>query len=83
MQIIFSNHAKNQMVERDLSEDEIISTILRPDKIVPQSKGKFKAVKLIKKENKKYLMVVIFCKVNSIKKVVTVFLTSKIKKYLI
>jgi hypothetical protein len=82
MRIAFSEHAKHQMLERNLLETEIISTILKPDKIIPQSYGKFQAVKLVKKNGKRYLMVVIYRKTNSSLKVITAFLTSKIKKYL-
>jgi len=82
MEIVFSEHAKHQMLERNLSKSEIISTVLKPNKIIPQSHGKFQAVKLVKKNGKQYLMVVIYRKTNSSLKVITAFLTSKIKKYL-
>jgi hypothetical protein len=82
MKIVLSEHAKKQMLERNLIESEIISTILKPDKIIPQSHGKSQAVKSIKKNRKQYLMVVIYRKTNSSLKVITAFLTSKIKKYL-
>jgi hypothetical protein len=42
MKIIFSEHAKFQMAERNLSEAEIISTILKPNKVILQSPGKFR-----------------------------------------
>jgi hypothetical protein len=57
MKIVFSEHAKHQMLERNLLESEIISTILKPDRIIPQFHGKFQALKLIKKNRKQYLMV--------------------------
>lgn len=82
MKTIFSKHAKNQMFERNISEDDVISTLLKPDKIISQPDKKFKAIKLIKKRDKKYLIVVIFRQINSIQKVITAFLTTKIKKYL-
>jgi hypothetical protein len=81
MQIILSEHVKYQMLERNLLESEITSTILKPDKTISQSHGKFQAVKLIKKNRKQYLMVVIYRQTNSSLKVITAFLTSKIKKY--
>ncbi|MDI6591355.1 MAG: DUF4258 domain-containing protein [Patescibacteria group bacterium] len=79
MKIIFSKHARYQMSERNISEKEIVLTLLNPDKTISQLGGKFQAVKLI---NKNYLIVVIYRQTNSIKKVITAFLTSKIKKYL-
>lgn len=82
MKIIFSEHVKNQMIERSISEDKIISALSNPGKTIPQSQGKFQAVKLTKKNGKKYLIVVIYRQINSTKKVITVFLTTKFKKYL-
>lgn len=82
MKIVFSKHARSQMLERNISEDEIIFTLLSPDRTIVQSQSKFQAVKLTKKNGKKYLMVVIYCRMNSTKKIITAFLTAKIKKYL-
>lgn len=70
------------MEERKISEKEIISTLSEPDKIILQSNQKFQAVKLTKRGNKKYLLVVIYSKTGLTKKVITAFLTAKIKKYL-
>lgn len=80
--IIFSKHACYQMVERNILETDIITTINCPDKIISESENKFRAVKLIRKNNKKFLLVIIYRKINSGKKVITAFLTTKIKKYL-
>lgn len=79
--IVLSKHARYQMKERNISEAEIISTISKPNKSIPQTQQKFQAIKLIKKNGKKYLMVVIYRQSNSVKKVITVFLTTKFKKY--
>lgn len=82
MKIVFSQHARNQMMERNISEDEIILTVSNPDKIIEQPQGKFRAIRLIKKNGKKYLIIVIYHQTNSIKMVITAFLTTKFKKYL-
>ena len=79
---MFSEHARNQMLERNISKEEIISTITNPDKIIKQASKKFRAVKLIKKNDEKYLIMVIYRQTNSAKKVITAFLTTKFKKYL-
>ena len=79
---MFSEHARNQMLERNISKEEIISTIANPEKIIKQTPKKFQAVKLIKRNGKKYLTVVIYRQTNSAKKVITAFLTTKFKKYL-
>jgi hypothetical protein len=52
MKIVFSEHAKNQVLERNISKKEIISTIENPNKIIKQTQNKFQAVRLIKKNDK-------------------------------
>ncbi len=80
--IVFTEHAAYQIIERNISKKQIIYAISKPDKIISQSNQKFQAVKLTKKGNKKYLLIVIYSITNSTKKVITAFLTTKIKKYL-
>jgi hypothetical protein len=70
------------MAERHITEGDIVSTISNPDKVVSQSEEKFQAVKLIKKSDKKYLIVAVYRQTNSVKRVITTFLTTKVKKYL-
>jgi len=83
LKIIFSEHARYQMVERNISESEIIFAVQYPDKMISQLDEKFQVIKLIKKNNKKFALVVIYRETNSAKKVITAFLTTKVKKYLI
>ena len=82
MKIVFSEHARNQMTERNIVNDEIASALSKPDKVIKQTQNKFQAVKIVKKNGKKYLIVVIYRQINSAKNVITAFLTTKIKKYL-
>jgi len=70
------------MLERNISKEEIISTIANPEKIIKQAQKKFQTIKLIKKNDEKYLIMVIYRQTNSAKKVITAFLTTKFKKYL-
>lgn len=81
-EIFFTNHALYQMKERGISKSEIVLTVSNPDKTITQPQEKFQAIKLIKRNNKKYLLVVIYRKSNSFKKIITSFLTTKINKYL-
>ena len=80
--IVFSQHALLQITERNLSESEVISAVRKPDKTILQNGQKIQVVKITKKNGKKYLMVVIYRKTNNTKIIITVFLTSKINKYL-
>ena len=79
-QIEFSDHALNQMRERDISREFIKETINHPDKIISQSQ-RTKALKFFANKDKEYLYVVIYENTAGISKVITAFITSKIKKY--
>lgn len=80
--IVFTNHARYQMFERDINKKLVIETLASPNKIILQTNLRKQAIKLFKRNKKKYLFVVIYEKTGRFKKVITVFLTSKIKKYL-
>lgn len=80
--IIFTDHALNQLRERNIAKDSVINTLDNPDKIFLQTNFRKRAVKLFKRHRKKYAMVVVYEEVDNNKKAITVFLTSKIKKYL-
>lgn len=80
--IVLSDHARKQLKERNLSEIEILKTINKPDKIIQQSTLRHKALKIIHKNKKQYLLIVVYDIKNITKEIVTAFLTSKITKYL-
>lgn len=82
MKISFSKHALYQLKERNLSRELAIETIENPSAIVEQENNRFRAVKLIRRSNKDFLTVVVYDKTNSHTEIVTVFITSKIRKYL-
>ena len=82
MQVIFSEHALYQLKERKISKEEVILALLDTDKIISQTNQRFKALKIVKRKRKKFLLIVVFEKINSKKIIITAFLTSKIKKYL-
>ena len=82
VKIIFSSHAKLQLVERKISEREVLETIDKPDNIVRQPNGRFQVLKIKEENGKKYLLIVIYEETLLVKEIVTAFYTSKIKKYL-
>ena len=82
MQVIFSKHALYQLKERKISKEEVILALLNTDKIISQTNQRFKALKIVKRKRKKFLLIVVFEKINSKKIIITAFLISKIKKYL-
>lgn len=82
MKIIFSNHAINQMEERNISRIRALEAVGNPDKIIGQLNKRIRAIKLLKIHEKDYLLIVIFEKTELEIKIITTFITSKISKYL-
>ena len=80
--VAFSDHARYQLKERHISQREVTGVVHNPDKIIQQSPYRFRAFKIITKQQTPYLLVVIYDHVNSSIEIVTAFYTSKIKKYL-
>lgn len=71
-----------QINERCLSKIEVERAIRTPWKLVQQSLRRYRAVQIIRKRSKRYLLVVIYDVRNSVREVVTAFLTAKLEKYL-
>ena len=82
MELRFTDHARQQLQERNLSESDIVKTLRKPDATIKQSSHRFRAIRKIRKHSKTYLLVVIYDMQTTHKEVITAFLTSKIKKYL-
>lgn len=82
MRIIFSDHACVQMNERNIHEEAILRAMESPDKITRQDSDRFAVQKVIRKNGKKYLLIVAYDEVGGMREVVTAFLTTKFKKYL-
>ncbi|MBU2578957.1 DUF4258 domain-containing protein [Patescibacteria group bacterium] len=79
--IVFTDHAYYQMKERKISEKSIIAALNNPDRIKSQTNQRKQLIKLFQRNKRKYFLVVIYEENRQVKKVVTVFVTSKIKKY--
>jgi len=84
MEVRLTNHARKQLVERNLSEAEVIMAVRTSDATIKQSPHRFRAVKKVHKNSgsKPHLLVVIYDTRGARKEIVTAFLTSKIHKYL-
>ncbi|MFA6393397.1 MAG: DUF4258 domain-containing protein [Patescibacteria group bacterium] len=83
MIISFSDHAILQLRTRKLKKALVISAVKMPNRIIIQSNGRLQAIKLFLKSKKKYLIVVIYENLKDDKKIITAFITSKVKKYII
>ena len=80
--IVFTEHAKGQLIERELSEMFILNSVKNPNIIKRQKDGRFQYIKSFKQKNKLFMLVCIVEKSLNTILVITVFKTSKIKKYL-
>lgn len=83
MNISFSQHALSQLKERGILRTAVFNALQSPDKIFQQSVKRFQVIKKIEKSGRRYLLIVIYDKIDfSHQQVVTAFITSKVRKYL-
>lgn len=83
MEVQFSKHAKEQMVERGISESIVLDVLQNPDQQIQESEEKviYQGIRYFDPEERNFLVRVF---VNIIKQpnvVITVYRTSKIEKY--
>jgi hypothetical protein len=79
---VFSSHARWQLIERKISEREVLEAIGEPDNVTRQPNGRFQTLKIKERKGKEYLLIVIYEETLLVREIVTAFYTSKIKKYL-
>lgn len=83
MRIVFSDHARQQMRERNLSESAIRAAILHPQSVVRQTNRRIRSVAFLPKSHERYVIVVVYDVITKERReVVTAFITSKLNKYL-
>lgn len=79
--VLFARHALQRMSGRKISQEEVKNVLKFPDKLTPQDNGVF----LAKKLRGEYLLIVahklVYTDYAIIIVVLTVYLTSKLKKY--
>ena len=80
--IVFSDHALFQMKERKIEKQKVLDCLLRADKVVEESTGRYRAVKSFQKDGRTYLFVVAYDQQENQIEIVTAFITSKLRKYL-
>ena len=80
--ISFSDHALFQMSERGISKQVVLRCLSAPEKITQQRLYRYRAMKILEKGKKDYLLVVVYDLREKQIEVVTVLITSKIQKYL-
>lgn len=80
--IIFSDHALFQTKQRKIGKQRVLDCLLRADKVVEESPGRYRAMKSFQANKKKYLFIVAYDQREKQVEIVTAFITSKVKKYL-
>jgi len=81
MDIVLSDHARYQMRERNISDNLVREAILRPDHTVPQG-ARTRFLQFVTRAEKRMLAVVVAEVRDTTCTVVTVFITSKVTKYI-
>jgi len=79
--ITFSQHAEEQLKERNLDKSLVEKAVLKPDQIIEGKKGRKIAQRLCTIKNKKYLLRIIYTEQKNTIEIVTSYLTTKIEKY--
>ncbi len=79
--IIYSEHAKNQLVERKISVQLIEKTLIEPQQILEGKSNRKVAHRVFKIDNQNFLLRVIFEDYGARLEVITAYLTTKIDKY--
>ena len=77
---IFSDHAEQQIVARKLDKQLIVNSIANPD-LIREEDGLIVIMKVIMEAKKSYLLRIFIRKDKKPNLVITVYKTSKIKKY--
>ncbi|PIU21081.1 MAG: hypothetical protein COT15_04270 [Candidatus Diapherotrites archaeon CG08_land_8_20_14_0_20_34_12] len=79
--VIYTFHATNQLLERQINKTVVEQILLKPDQLITDPKGYLIAQKIIAKNGFKFLYRVIFIRQEDCFKVLTVYRTTKIQKY--
>jgi hypothetical protein len=80
--ISFSRHARDQLIERHISEQAVRRCIEIPDNILTQPSGRIRVLKKFSKSGKVYALIVVYENIRASRRVITAFVTSKVEKYL-
>ena len=77
MRIVFSDHALHQIQERNLSKSQISRVVENPQILTNQSRNRFRAMGIISRKQKRYVLIVVYDIVgNGKKEIVTAFVSS-------
>lgn len=81
MEIRLTDHAKKQLAYRDVSQNQVIAIALSPEQIIEEPDVPPIAQSRVIEDGKTYLIRVAFRDEADVRVVITVYKTSKVKKY--
>ena len=81
MYTTYSTHAEDQLKERELSKELADQILLNPMQVLESKKGRKIAQSIVKFEKKAFLIRVVYIERPDHYNVITVYKTSRIKKY--
>ncbi|MBZ0279921.1 MAG: DUF4258 domain-containing protein [Anaerolineae bacterium] len=81
MEVQLTDHAKKQLAYRDVSQDQAIAVALSPDQLIEETDVPSIAQSRVIEDGKTYLIRVAFRDELNVRIVITVYKTSKVKKY--
>ncbi|OAV69378.1 hypothetical protein Barb6_01936 [Bacteroidales bacterium Barb6] len=82
MKFIFSKHAEEQMLRRGLDKDQVLTVIQNPDEIIADDSEEVVIFQSVIKENEQLFLLRVFInRSKQPKRIVTLYKTTKIKKY--
>lgn len=82
MKITFSRHARERMAQRNISEEQILKAIDNPDSVTSYSDKTVYQAFISDKDEKTWLLRIFVNENVNPAKVITVYKTSKLDKYL-
>jgi len=82
MDFEFSKHAEEQILLRDIKQNDVLSTINNPDQIVKDENEDIRVYQSLINENSQIFLLRVFVNIyKSPKLIITVYKTTKISKY--
>ncbi len=78
---LYTRHAEEQLLERNVSKAEVEEAVEKPDELLKDSFGTNIAHKKLVRKGKAVLLRVFYDETAEGKKILTVYLTTKISKY--
>lgn len=81
MNIKYTKHAKTNLIDREIPEKLVEETLKHPQQLVEGYGEKKIAQSIYKRNEKDFLLRVVYTKEAKVKKVITAYWTSKIEKY--